>query len=223
MADTPEHPQEVQAFVQRAARIASGAEQHVPSWLRPGDPENRWPVVIAIVAAIVIQHVIPTQYTVVPRWPLVIMELLLLVVLLLINPVRLSRRTTVGKWASLVLTAAITVDNTGSAVILAKRILGGQVSNNAGVLLGSGAAIFVTNVIVFGIWYWELDRGGPFARRAGERPYPDFLFPQMSDPGKAKPGWRPTFIDYLYVSFTNVVAFSPTDTTPCRWRGGPRR
>ena len=60
--------------------------------------------------------------------------------------------------------------------------------------------------------------GGPFARREGERPYPDFLFPQMTDPTNAKPGWRPTFVDYLYVSFTNVVAFSPTDTMPmARW------
>jgi hypothetical protein len=221
VAETPEHPQEIEAFVQRAEHLASDAEHHVPSWLRPGAPENRWPVVIAILAAVVIQHSIPVQYTVVPRWPLVGMELLLLLVLLLINPVRLSRPTTVGKWASLALTAAITIDNTASAVVLAKRILSGEVSNNAAVLLGSGAAIFVTNVIAFGIWYWELDRGGPFARRAGQQPYPDFLFPQMSDPDKAGPDWRPTFVDYLYVSFTNVVAFSPTDTMPlARWAKG---
>jgi hypothetical protein len=158
------------------------------------------------------------QYTVLPRWPLIIMELLLLVVLILINPVRLSRSTTIGKWSSLILTAAITIDNTASAVILDKRILSGEVSNNAAVLLGSGAAIFVTNIIAFGLWYWELDRGGPFARREGRQPYPDFLFPQMSDPNNAQPGWRPTFVDYLYVSFTNVVAFSPTDTMPlARW------
>ncbi|MGH3640014.1 MAG: hypothetical protein ACRDUX_13410 [Mycobacterium sp.] len=221
MAETPEHSQEIEAFVQRAEHLASDAEHHVPSWLRPGDPENRWPVVIAILAAVVIQHSIPVQYTVVPRWPLVGMELLLLLVLLAINPVRLSRPTTVGKWASLALTAAITIDNTASAIVLAKRILSGEVSNNAAVLLGSGAAIFVTNVIAFGIWYWELDRGGPFARRAGQQPYPDFLFPQMSDPDKARPDWRPTFVDYLYVSFTNVVAFSPTDTMPlARWAKG---
>ena len=169
-------------------------------------------------AVVVIQHSIPLQYTVLPRWPLIGMELLLLVVTFVVNPMRMSRRTTVGRWASLVLTAAITVDNTASAVVLAKRILSGEVSNNAAVLLGGGAAIFVTNVIAFGIWFWELDRGGPFARRSGEKPYPDFLFPQMTDPSKAKPDWRPTFVDYLYVSFTNVVAFSPTDTMPlARW------
>lgn len=216
--DAYEPPKEVAAFVSRAERLASGAEHRVPSWLRPGDPENRWPVLIAILSVIVIQHSIPLQYTVLPRWPLIGMELLLLLVMLVVNPVRISRPTTVGRWASLVLTAAITVDNTASAVVLAKRILSGEVSNNAAVLLGGGAAIFVTNVIAFGIWFWELDRGGPFARRSGEKPYPDFLFPQMTDPSKAKPDWRPTFVDYLYVSFTNVVAFSPTDTMPlARW------
>ena len=221
MAETPEHPPKAKALVQGAERLASDAEHHVPSWLRPGDPENRWPVVVAILVAVGIQHSIPAQYTVVPRWPLVIMELLLLVVLLLINPLRLSRQTTIGRWTSLVLTAAITVDNTASAVILAKRILSGEISNDAAVLLGGGAGIFVTNVIAFGIWYWELDRGGPFVRRAGGPPYPDFLFPQMSDPDKARPDWHPKFVDYLYVSFTNVVAFSPTDTMPlARWAKG---
>ncbi|WP_263997719.1 hypothetical protein [Mycobacterium yunnanensis] len=216
-----DRPQEVQDFVRRAERLAGGAEHAVPSWLRPGDPENRWPVLIAIVAAIVIQHAIPVQYTVLPRWPLIGMELLLVVVTLVVNPMRMSRRTTVGRWASLILTAAITVDNCASAVVLARRILGGEVSNDAAVLLGGGAAIFVTNVIAFGIWFWELDRGGPFARRSGEQPYPDFLFPQMTDPSKARPDWRPTFVDYLYVSFTNVVAFSPTDTMPlARWAKG---
>ena len=219
--DAYEPPKEVTAFVSRAERLASGAEHHVPSWLRPGDPESRWPVLIAILAVIVIQHAIPLQYTVLPRWPLIGMELLLVVVTLVVNPMHMSRRTTVGRWASLVLTAAITVDNCASAVVLAKRILSGEVSNNAAVLLGGGAAIFVTNVIAFGIWFWELDRGGPFARRSGEKPYPDFLFPQMTDPSKAKPDWRPTFVDYLYVSFTNVVAFSPTDTMPLsRWAKG---
>jgi hypothetical protein len=104
--------------------------------------------------------------------------------------------------------------------VLDTHILSGQVSNDASLLLGSGAAIFVTNIIVFGIWYWELDRGGPFARREGVTPYPDFMFPQM-DPDTAKlvkPGWRPTFIDYFYVSLTNSMAFSPTDTMPlARW------
>jgi hypothetical protein len=154
----------------------------------------------------------------VPRWPLLVLEGLLLLSLLAINPLVMTRRTRFGRYATWVLLAAITVDNTLSAVLLDISILTGDVSNDAAVLLGSGAAIFVTNIIVFGIWYWELDRGGPFARHFGERPYPDFMFPQMTTPHVAKPDWRPTFVDYLYVSVTNVMAFSPTDTMPlARW------
>ncbi len=222
MAPTPEPlPPAVRTFVERTHRLTSNAEHHVPSWLRPGAPENRLPVIFAILGAVVLQWAVPKQYTVVPRWPLIAMELLLVVVLMIINPLRMSRETTVGKWAMTALTAAITADNTTSAVVLDIHILSGRVSNDAGLLLGSGAAIFITNVIVFGIWFWELDRGGPFARLAGDNPYPDFQFPQMSDPQNATPGWRPTFVDYLYVSYTNVVAFSPTDTMPLsRWAKG---
>ena len=209
-------PQPRENIVHRAEDVAEHAERHLPSWLRPGDPESRWPVLLALVAAIVFQRTIPERYTLVPRWPLISLEIALVLVLLLINPVRLTRSTITGKYASWVLLAAIAVDNTLSAFDLDRHILSGEVSNDASVLLGSGAAVFVTNIIVFGIWFWELDRGGPFARHAGENPYPDFMFPQMSGvPGQvARPDWRPTFVDYLYVSITNVMAFSPTDTMP---------
>jgi hypothetical protein len=211
-------PNPVDEFVRRAERLASGAEHHVPSWLRPGDPESRLPALVALVVAIVLQLLISRHYTLVPRWPLIILEVLLLAVLVVLNPLRLTRSTVFGKYASWVLLGAITIDNTLSAFVLDARIVSGEVSNDAGLLLGSGAAIFVTNVIAFGIWYWELDRGGPFARREGRRPYPDFMFPQMDNPKVAKPDWRPMFIDYLYVSITNVMAFSPTDTMPLsRW------
>jgi hypothetical protein len=220
MDTTPEPPSPVEEFVKRAERLASDAEHRIPSWLRPGNPENRLPVLIALIAAITLQLLISRNYTLVPRWPLIVLEVLLLVVLVALNPVRLTRSTLLGKYATWVLLGAITLDNTLSAIVLNVRIVSGDVSNDAALLLGSGAAIFVTNIIAFGIWYWELDRGGPFARREGTRPYPDFLFPQMDpDTAKlAKPGWRPTFVDYLYVSITNVMAFSPTDTMPLsRW------
>src|SRR6478672_3661695 len=216
--DTTPEPSPVEEFVKRAERLASGAEHHIPSWLRPGDPESRLPVLFALVAVIGLQLAIPKSYTVVPRWPLIALELLLLAVLTWLNPLRLTNATRLGRYATWVLLAAITLDNTLSAALLDIRILSGEVSNKAAVLLGSGGAIYVTNVIVFGIWYWELDRGGPFARREGARPYPDFMFPQMTERELAPPNWRPEFIDYLYVSFTNVVAFSPTDTMPmARW------
>jgi hypothetical protein len=72
----------------------------------------------------------------------------------------------------------------------------------------------VTNVLLFGLWYWEFDRGGPLRRASGREAAPDFMFPQMADPRMAPDGWRPSLIDYLYVSFTNATAFSPTDTMP---------
>jgi hypothetical protein len=217
MDTDPSQPRE--NIVRRAEQIAEQAEERLPSWLRPGNPESRWPVLLALVAAIVMQRAIPERYTLVPRWPLIALEIALVLVLLLLNPIRLTRSTLTGKYASAVLLAAITADNTLSAAVLDYHILTGKVSNDAAVLLGSGAAVFITNMIVFGIWYWELDRGGPFARLSVDAPhathrYPDFMFPQMDTPRVAPKNWEPRFLDYLYVSVTNVMAFSPTDTMP---------
>ena len=91
---------------------------------------------------------------------------------------------------------------------------GGKVSGHA--LIGSGVVLWVTNVLLFGVWFWQLDGGGPLARRLKRKPHPDFLFPQMTDDARsfAPRGWEPTLLDYLYTSFTNATAFSPTDTMP---------
>jgi hypothetical protein len=193
----------------------------VPSWLRSNHPENRLPVAIAIGVAVVLQLAIPDKYGLQPRWVVPTLEVVLLVVLTAINPIRLTRSTRVGRYASYTAVAAITIDNAVSAGLLDHDILSSRASGDALGLLGSGAAIYLTNIIAFGVWYWELDRGGPFARAEARRPYPDFLFPQMSSPELAPPNWRPQFLDYLYVSFTNVMAFSPTDTMPLsRWAKG---
>ncbi|NYG08461.1 hypothetical protein BJ986_002948 [Phycicoccus badiiscoriae] len=139
-------------------------------------------------------------------------------ILSVINPVRLNRSTRLGRLASVGVVAAITVDNAIAAASLDIHIVRGTTGQDAVGLLATGAAIYATNVIAFGIWYWELDRGGPFNRANGIRPHPDFLFPQMTEPHLAAPDWEPLFVDYLYVSLTNVFAFSPTDTMPLsRW------
>jgi hypothetical protein len=218
MDGSPESELPRERLIRFAQELTADAEKRVPAWVRHGDPESAIPVRIAVLVVMAQQIAIARTYTLVPRWPLLILEALLLVTLLAVNPRVMSRRTQLSRYATWILLAAITVDNTLSAVVLDARIISGEVSNDAAVLLGSGAAIFVTNTIVFGIWYWELDRGGPYARHKGERPYPDFMFPQMTTPNVARPEWRPTFIDYLYVSVTNVMAFSPTDTMPlARW------
>jgi hypothetical protein len=219
MGDSKEQPEAHEDVMHRTGRLAKQAEQRLPAWLQPGNPESRWPVLVALATAIVLQRAIPERYTVVPRWPLLAMEIALVAVLLIMNPVRLTRSTRLGKAASLILLGAITIDNTASAAVLDYHILTGTVSNDAALLLGSGAAVFITNITVFGIWYWEIDLGGPFARagvkeRGPNRQYPDFLFPQMDVRQLAPADWEPRFLDYLYVSLTNVMAFSPTDTMP---------
>jgi hypothetical protein len=189
-------------------------DRFVPAWLRPTDAENRIPAGVAIGVAIVLQLSIPDKYGVHPRWLLPSLEGVLLVALTVLNPVRLTRRTAFGRYAALAMVALITLDNMIGSVLLDRDILNGRATNDASGLLASGAAIYLTNMIAFGLWYWEIDRGGPFARSAGSDPHPDFLFPQMTSPELAPPDWEPRFVDYLYVSFTNVVAFSPTDTMP---------
>jgi uncharacterized membrane protein len=86
----------------------------------------------------------------------------------------------------------------------------------ATILLGRGAAVWVANVIIFSLWYWQVDRGGPAERAAGSPIRPSFAFPENATPELAPAGWRPAYPDYLYLAYTNATAFSPTDTLPVR-------
>ncbi len=212
-----------EAGLSRAAEheVAHGAgERAVPAWRRVTETESRWPVLVAIAVVVVLQLRLSPELGIRPRWLLPGLELALGAVLVALNPLRLTRSTTLGRWASLLLVAAITTDNITSAVSLDARIITGRSGSDAVNLLANAASIYLTNIIAFGIGYWELDRGGAFVRAAGTDPHPDFLFPQMSTPELVE-DWEPTFVDYLYVSFTNATAFSPTDTMPlARWAKG---
>jgi len=153
-----------------------------------------------------------------PAWILPALEGILLVTLLIANPHRIDRESRVLRTLGLTLAALISFGNAWSVVGLATGLVRGTEGEKAGPLLVTGGAIWLTNVIVFGLWYWEFDRGGPVDRAAGSAPYPDLLFPQMTSPDLASPDWEPGFVDYLYVSFTNATAFSPTDVMPMtRW------
>jgi uncharacterized membrane protein len=121
------------------------------------------------------------------------------------SPIR--RRVAIG------MIAFVSAANIASLVLLSHRLLHGGKENGHQLIL-SGIVLWCTNVLLFGLWYWETDRGGPVAREKGERDFPDFLFPQMTSPRWAPKGWMPRLIDYLYVSLTNATAFSPTDTMP---------
>jgi hypothetical protein len=114
---------------------------------------------------------------------------------------------------SLAMIALVSAANIASLVLLCRLLIdGGKTSGRA--LIGSGMVLWVTNVLLFAVWFWQLDRGGPIARRRREPDQPDFLFVQMANPDFAPRGWEPSLIDYLYTSFTNATAFSPTDTMP---------
>lgn len=201
-----------------AAEVHSLAHLHVPAWLRPSVGERSWPAGLAVAVAIALQFILPRRLSLPPRELLPSLEAALLVMLTVANPGRLIRERSSLRAASTALIALITLANAGSAALLAQRLLSGHAGQTAGPLLLSGGSIYLTNVIAFGLWYWEHDRGGPFARAEARNPYPDFLFPQMATPDIARTDWEPHFLDYFYVSFTNATAFSPTDTMPLsRW------
>ena len=133
-------------------------------------------------------------------------------------PARFDRESRARRTGRLILAALLTAANAWSAGLLVTGLVEGRLGASAGPLLASGVAIWLTNIIAFAVWYWELDRGGPAARAMATRPLPDFLFAPMQSPELAQPDWEPGFADYLYLSLTNATAFSPTDVLPMTTR-----
>jgi uncharacterized membrane protein len=197
---------------------AMGRRVAQPAWRRVTQGEPRWPVTLAILVAIGLQIALPPRFSPHTQWLLPILEVLLLIGLVMANPGRLERRSTTLRRASMALIIVISLANASAAIRLIVGLIRGTEGDHATTLLLVGGAIWLTNVIVFALWYWELDRGGPVARAHADLPNPDFVFPQMQSPELVSPDWEPQFVDYFYVSFTNATAFSPTDTMPfSRW------
>jgi uncharacterized membrane protein len=192
--------------------------ERVPAWLRNTDGENRAAVTVSIAVAIASQMFLPDRLALGPAYALPAIEIVLYVALSAANPFRMRRQHKALRIVSLMVVALMSVANAVSAGTLVDEIARGKAPGGAPSLLATGAEIYVTNIVAFALWYWEFDRGGPFSRARGDKPYPDFMFPQMSSPELTHPDWEPFFLDYLYVSFTNATAFSPTDTMPMsRW------
>ncbi|WP_433560894.1 hypothetical protein ACQP1O_24925 [Nocardia sp. CA-151230] len=193
-------------------------DDQVPAWARRTAGESRWAATAAIVGILVVQFYLPAQFTAGPRWVVPGIGLLLLIVLMIGNPVRLDRDEIRLRRFSLLLMALLGFAMVWSVAHLVRALIDGTVSDNAAGLLTSGGAVWLTNVLVFALWYWDFDRGGPAARARARKPYPDFLWVQMQNPDLTDPEWEPQFPDYLYLSFTNATAFSPTDVMPMsRW------
>ena len=177
--------------------------------------EARWPMAAAVATAIVLTVLAPDPVRLGPRWLLASLEGVLLVALVAGDPGRIDRRSRVLRLLSIGLVSALVVGALAATVRLTVELIrGGPVSNSPTSLLEAGSIVWTSNIIAFALLYWELDGGGSAARTHGAPRYPDLAFPQQTSPHLAPPGWRPRFVDYLYLGFTNATAFSPTDTMP---------
>jgi uncharacterized membrane protein len=166
---------------------------------------------LVVASAILLDVSLPEKITIGPAWLLPAVEALLLVGLVMTSPHRLMRQLQVRRRLAIAMIGLVSAVNSVSLILLCHYLLQGRKENGHDLIL-AGVVLWVTNVLLFGLWYWELDRGGPVARNTVPE-QPDFLFPQMTEPTLAT-GWSPNLIDYLYVSFTNATAFSPTDAMP---------
>jgi uncharacterized membrane protein len=184
-------------------------------WAYPPPPESEpfWPAQLTVLAAIGLQFALPKRLTIGPSWLIPALETLLLVGMFFATPNELEYEHPRRRRAALTLIAIVSAANVYSLIELTRFLLHHEVSDGHRLII-SGVLIWLTNFLLFALWYWELDRGGPGKRAAGQDTAPDFLFPQMSDDRIEPRFWRPKFIDYLYVSLTNATAFSPTDTMP---------
>jgi uncharacterized membrane protein len=172
-----------------------------------------WEPQLVVACAILLQLTLSEQVTLGPSWLLPALEGALLVGLVIVSPHPNVRHSPVRRRVAIGMIALVSAANIVSLVLLSHSLLHGGKENGRQLIL-SGIVLWATNVLLFSLWYWEVDRGGPIARGTDEEGAPDFLFPQMMSPQFAREDWRPGLIDYLYVSFTNATAFSPTDTMP---------
>jgi uncharacterized membrane protein len=200
----------------------------VPQERRPAT-EHRWPPVVAIAVALALYGTLPSDVPVVLRIVVIVIGVALVVPVVVLNPRRLDRETRWSRLASVGQVLVLIVANQVALGIVIHSLLTAGKEEGPLILLAT-LQVWVTNVIAFGLAYWELDRGGPVSRRIRPRaqlPHADFRFPQDEDAdavrevaagSSERSGWVAAFIDYLYCSLTNSMAFSPTDVMPLTTR-----
>lgn len=175
--------------------------------------------------AIGLYAALPDTLVLGPRVVVPAVEIALLVPLVAFNPRRMTRETRLMRRLSITLVLVTAAANAVALFLLVRLLVQGGTSDGRQLLLAA-AQVWLTNIIVFALAFWELDRGGPVRRTQVSRrnlPVADFRFPQDEDHDAVQEvaagssvvsGWTPGFVDYLYVSVTNSSAFSPTDTMP---------
>ena len=180
---------------------------------RVGEP--RWPMALAVIATGLLRATLPPQLrNGDAAWVLVALEVVLLVALIIGDPGRIDRDRPWLRNLTNVVIGLITLANAGAAIRLVVGIVDvSSFTQNAKTLLAAGAAIWLTNIIAFALWYWNLDRGGPAARAVGTGSSPALIFPEMLHTQHVGHDWSPTFVDYFHFAFATAAAFSPTDVS----------
>jgi len=183
-----------------------------------GQGEHWWPVALAILVVAGLHVALPARYRVQPAWVVPAVLIALLAVLIAGDPGRIDRQRTWLRVLTGMVIAFITLANLSAAVRLVVDILTSSklYANNATGLLAAGGVIWMTNVIAFGMWYWDLDRGGAAARAHQPDRNPAFVFPEMQHTQYVHDSWVPRFVDYLSLAFWTATAVSPTDVSAIR-------
>lgn len=170
-----------------------------------------WHVQLVLLGVIFLQLMLPDSVMLLPRYVLPALEIICMVALQLVTPKKAVFESATRRVVILALIAVVLLANVSSLALVLQALFSTG-KNDAAHLLLAAADIYITNIAMFALFYWEMDNGGPGARRANDSANRDFLFPQQNM--TLKHVWYPTFFDYLYVSTTNGTAFSPTDTLP---------
>jgi hypothetical protein len=177
--------------------------------------ERRWPSACAVVAVIVMTLLMPEQVLPLPSWAISVIEASLLIALIVGDPGRISRISGRLRGLSIALVSVLVLGTlTSTGFLIAELIDGGAAVDSAGELLAAGSLVWASNNVSFSLLYWELDSVGAAARADQIPAQLDFAFPQQMNPQLGPANWRPEFVDYLYLGFTNATAFSPTDAMP---------
>ena len=177
---------------------------------------QHWPASLALLACAALYFALPNRLVIGPRWLLPVLIVLPLIPL----SARRHRHPNESPWVrrlAILLIGLISVANVISMSLLVHHLLVSHVVQGRQ-LVYSAVAVWVTNVIIYGLWFWEVDRGGPSVRGTIHEQRPDLQFPQLENPQLAPSGWQPAFTDYLYTAFANGTSFAPADAMPLTTR-----
>jgi uncharacterized membrane protein len=167
---------------------------------------------VALLTCVALYIVLPNRLVIGPRWLIPVLIVLALIPLSLRRHRHPDESPRVRQ-LTLALIGLVTIANVTSMVFLVQRLLNTSVSQGRA-LIYSAVSVWLTNIIIYGIWFWEIDRGGPTRRAGGFKDVYDLQFPQLENPQLAPTDWEPKFTDYLYTSFANGTSFAPADAMP---------